>query len=219
MTTMAPRLSVALCALILLLLATAALASTHGDRLSPRRSRQYRPAPPLSSSLAATDETASPPLTRDWVSGSSQVFGANHEKAFAWFDPLKHQALFGIAAPAPRRSGHVVSKRANGPPNTAPAIPNDNCLGCAQMGQGTTWDINFFTVDFFIEQALWKKGDAPSQCLFYSPAYGADLATWTAKGKSLSDLKPDGGSERLSAVATNYACQTGMKTIWVRRTV
>ncbi|KAK3898438.1 hypothetical protein C8A05DRAFT_37969 [Staphylotrichum tortipilum] len=46
------------------------------------------------------------------------------------------------------------------------------------MGQGATWDISTFTVNFFIQNALWKKGDAPSQCLFYSPAYGLDLFTF-----------------------------------------
>lgn len=167
---------------------------------------------------------ANPPETAP-VHGVSHdhVFYDSYNANFSWSDPML-QAALGIRPASLELNGRDdnLVKRSPGSSPSDAAIKASSCMGCLEASNGQV--VTLATLDTaYLEKQILLKPDSIllGRCLFYTsvpnPAT-AFIALSPADLVEYFDRKSLGGADThpgLSRIATSWACDRNLVTIWV----
>jgi hypothetical protein len=155
-----------------------------------------------STSFKSASEFVSSEIDEEAAMQIAALFRENFQQLFSWDDPdllrlLSRESTDSDAADAAQK----LAKRVDGTAfanSAGPLYPFAQCVGCANEAK-QSWVLEDFTIDFFLDRRGPMPEDLKDKCVFYTQ-------------RPNIVIKPS-----LSKPATQWACVSGLKTIWVRK--
>lgn len=182
------------------------------DGTSAQSSRNRAPVVNVKGSVHGPNHKSTQPPVPE-----SHVFYNNYKLNFSWEDPLL-QAALGVTARETtttgshfnKRGSNHLSKRTPGSSKNDPVFKVPSCLGCIEASMGLKVTLADLSVRFLETQITKTDAQLKNKCLFYTSV--------PRQGQELRDRNDLGGAEKhsgLSKIATDYACNNNLYTIWV----